>query len=400
MKDKLPNSRQTFWIIAVLLVTAFIVLLTLVFSSKTGKIEPELKPKLVRTILAKRTDKKVVVSAFGTVQANREVTIRSEVSGRVVFQSKNLVVGGLVQKDDILLRLDARDYLNALEQEKAAVERARFELEVEEGRQVVAKREWEQLKTSIKASEISEDLVLRKPHIREKKAALSAAESKLEKAKLDLSRVVIRSPMNGIVITEAVEIGDYITPQSEIARIVATDEFRVQVSVPVSKLKWIQIPQDNREDGISVRIVQDVGGMHIAREGKILRLLGNLDPSGRMARLLVAIEDPLGLKDPKSRDFPLLIGSYIYVEIDGPILKDIFVLPRETLRENEKVWIKNAQDQLEIRKVNIVQKQEEFVYIDEGLSDGEEVVISNLPLPIPGMELRTLIDTRPPEVEE
>ena len=396
LKERFPFFVQIFWILMVIFATILITVPLIIFKSQTTKIEPKTKPKLVRTLIAERTDERVVITAFGTVQANREVSVRAEVSGRVMFQSKDLVVGGLVEKGNILLSLDARDYKNTVEQEKAAVERAKFELEVEQGRQVVAKREWEQLQGSLKTAEISEDLALRKPHLREKEAALEAALSRLKKAQIDLSRTTLRSPMNAIVISENVEQGDYVTPQTEIARLAATDEFRVQVSIPVSKLKWINIPQEDNGTRSPVQVIQDLGGMSIVRKGRIMRLLGNLDPSGRMARLLVAIEDPLGLKNEGKSDFPLLIGSYIRVEIEGPLLEDVIVLPREALHEDNKVWVKNRNKQLDIRKVSIVQKHEDVVFIDEGIEEGEEIVISNLPLPVPGMTLRTLKNNNSP----
>jgi len=385
IREKLSLTNQGFLIVIAIGVTLLIASILFLTKPEPERTEPVPKSTLVNIYSATMSDEPVILTAYGVVQANREVTLRSEVSGRVIEQSENLVVGGLTKKDEILLRLDPRDYLIIIEQEKANLEKAEFEIQVEKGRQVVAKREWEQLAPSIKITELSEELALRKPHLREKKAALEAAKSKLEKAKLDYQRTVIRSPLNAIVIEESVETGDYITPQNEITQLVATDEFRVQVSVPVNKLEWIQIP------GGKVTVIQDLGkGQSKKREGTILRLLGNLDPSGRMARILVTIEDPLGLKNLQYRQNPLLIGSYIRVEFEGPVLENIFVIPREAVREDNQVWIQTEDNTLDIRNINIVLRHKDVVYINKGLKEGEKIVISSLPLALPGMLLRSV----------
>ncbi|MGA8165450.1 MAG: efflux RND transporter periplasmic adaptor subunit [Waddliaceae bacterium] len=383
-------NHQIFWIAVVIAATIVLSTASLYFSARTTKADPEPKPSIVEIIVAERTEEPVIVTAFGTVRAKEMVTLRTEVSGRVIEESPNLTPGGIVQKDEILFRIDPTDYLLLIEQAKAAVETASFELRLEKGRQVIAKREWEELGSSIKTTELSEELALRKPHLKEKEVALASAKSRLKKSNIDLKRTVIRSPMEAIVITEDMEVGDYVTPQNSLAALVGTDRFRIQVSIPAGKLPWISIPHNKEEKGSAATVIQDLGNISVARQGEVVHLLGDLDVSGRMARLIVEVKDPLSLKDPSYRDFPLLIGSYVRVEIEGPPLKDVFILPREALRENDTVWIKNADNQLESRPVRLVQKREDAVVIDEGISDGEEVITSKIPLPIPGMQVETV----------
>lgn len=391
MENRKGTGRrwQIFWILAVSVVSLAVTAALIVFESKTEMETPVKQARLVRTLQAEQTAEQVVVEAFGTVQADRELTLKAEVSGRVVYQAANLAIGGIVNQGEALVRLDPRDFQNLVQQARAAVELARFELQVERGRQVVAKREWEQLKDSIRATDLSEELALRKPHLREKQAALSAAISRYDKAKLDLKRTVVASPMKAIVISEAVEIGDYVTPQSEIARLAAVDQFRVQVSLPVDKLRWIKLPKAGEEGSVPVRVIQETGARQIVRKGRLMRLLGDLEPGGRMARLLVAVEDPLGLNDGDMAAFPLLIGSYIKVEIDGPKIEGLFVLPRAAVRENDQVWIMNREGRLEVREIGILQKREQTVLVDRGIAEGDRIILSALPLPVPGMELRT-----------
>ena len=64
-------------------------------------------------------------------------------------QNERLLRGVTLAEGDLLVEIDPRDYEAILEQEKASLARALFDLKVEEGRQVVARREWGLLKGSI-----------------------------------------------------------------------------------------------------------------------------------------------------------------------------------------------------------------------------------------------------------
>lgn len=382
-------SKQFLWVMIVIAITSTLVGFIYFTRKDVAKEVKEQKPPLVQTITATPVDFKASLEAFGTVQANREVAVRPEVSGRIVEQSSHLILGGILKKGELLVRIDPKDYEILVEQEKAALEKAEFDLQVERGRQVVAKREWEQLNPSFPKSELSEELALRKPHLREKQAALEAAKSRLEKAMLDLKRTSVISPMNAVVLGETTEPGDYINPQTTIANLAATDEFRVQVSVPIGKISWVDFPDEMNGKGSKALIHIELGsGDQISYEGYVQRLLGNLDPSGRMARVVITVEDPLGLEEPERQRHPLLIGTYVRVEIEGPVLEDVYVLPRKALRENGRVWIVSSKSTLEFREVKVISGNTEEVVVQQGLDPGDEVITSHISLPLPGMKVR------------
>ena len=104
----------------------------------------------------------------------------------------------------------------------------------------------------------------------------------------------------------------------------------IQVSVPFSELKWIQFPQGNLP-GAEVEVVLDAGEGEIATwEGRVVRLLSDLDEVGRMARVVVAVQDPLGLESEKSDELPLLLGSYVEVRLDAGELENVITVPRDS----------------------------------------------------------------------
>ena len=82
-----------------------------------------------------------------------------------------------------------------------------------------------------------------------------------------------------------------------LAKLVGTDTFWVNVSLPVDKLRWISIPVINSDQGSAVKITYETGwGKDVYRVGTVKRLQAELEPEGRMAKLIVEVDDPLSLK--------------------------------------------------------------------------------------------------------
>ncbi len=361
------------------------------------KADRTLKPTLVNVLTARMQDERAVVTAYGTVQAHRRLIVQPEVGGRVVQLNPKLVIGGILEQDEALLRIDPRDYQFAVDEQRASLAEAEFDLKVELGNQAVAKREWNLLKPSSgDVSALSQQLALRRPHLKEKYVALQAAKSRFRKAQLDLQRTIVRTPFHALVLQESVEKGQLVNAQSSVATLVDVDEFRVQVSVPIHQLEWITFPGSGSQ-GARVRVIREIGNDEpVERRGTVVELLGDVTENGRMAQVLVAIRDPLELDKPDNGRRPLLLGEYVRVEIEGPTLRDVIVLPRPTIREGSRVWVNNAENQLEVRQVDVVLSRKETVLISRGLRDGEQVITSQLTAAIPGLVLRTVDEATPP----
>jgi hypothetical protein len=113
-----------------------------------------------------------------------------------------------------------------------------------------------------------------------------------------------------------------------------------------------------------------------------------------MAQLLVSVNDPLGLADDTSPAPPILIGSYVHVEIEGKSVESVIPIARDYVRDGNRVWIMNDRHQMEIRLVEIVFRDKDVVYVSEGIRPGERIVTTDISSPIEGMPLR-LNDTPP-----
>ena len=379
-------------------VTFFVILLILGFGGCTSLLllwtgpetvpEEKIKPaKIVQTIPLVSQKRSVAVSAFGSVVPSKKVVIKPQVTGQVIWQSDSITIGGQVKEGDELIRIDPNDYELALAEVKSNFEQARFEREVESGRQVIAKREWNELQSELDMEEVNKSLVLREPHLRRAKALMEKAQNDIELAKLQLSRTVIQAPFNAMVVAESVEVGQLLNPGSEICELVGTDEFWIQVTIPFSQLKWVQFPE-NGQPGAEAQVILDTGeGESITWKGRVIRLSGDLDPLGRMARLVVSVTDPLDLCRESDSKFPLLLGSYVEVKIDAGELEDTFTIPRAALREGNQIWVVGDDNLLKILPATVLWPEKETVIISNNLAKGDQLIVSDLQVALPGMKV-------------
>jgi len=356
--------------------------------------QAERKPSavLVEVRTVELETRRVRVRGMGLVVPARVVTLKPQVTGTVVEQGPRLAPGGRFRAGDVLVRIDPSDYELAVRQAEAEVKQARADLALERGRQVVAEREWTLLGTEMPESDAGRDLALRKPQLAAAEARVDTAESRLDLARLNLERTVIRAPFNAVVTDENSELSQLVSPTTPIATLIGTDEFWVRVSIPLARLRFIDIPGSSGAEGAHAEIVQAAGrDGELRRRGRVVRLLGDLDPKSRFARLLVEVEDPFGIE---SHAPPLLAESYVGVEIEGRELRDIVAVPRTALREGGRVWVMNADDRLDLRPVKVAWSAEDTVLVHvfgedgAGLRDGERIVMSTIPAPVPGMLLR------------
>lgn len=348
--------------------------------------EPSELVTSVETFVATAADMPVHLQVTGAVRAAKQVTVVPEVTGRIVKLSKNLIPGSRFKKGQLIARIDPKDYLLNLTQEKSRVDQANLDLQVERGRAAVAEEEWKLIVGDLAEDESVSELALRKPQLQVAEQQTVTARSGVERARLNLQRTVLRAPFNAMVLEKKVDEGQLVGPTTPVAALMGTDELWVTVSVPVAQLASIDIPGVNAKKGSEATVIQRVGpGNTIVRKGEVIRLQGQLDAQNRTANLLVSIKDPFGGEET---DLPLLAGAYVEVKIVGRDMSGVFEIPREGLREDAFVWLADKKNRLEKAPVTVGWGTRNQVVITHGLKDGDRIVVSPLSFPMEGMHVK------------
>ncbi|MFP4128470.1 MAG: efflux RND transporter periplasmic adaptor subunit [Desulfonatronovibrio sp.] len=356
--------------------------------SAPQRVQEKEQHVLVRVLEAEFENRNSVISSTGTVREVREAEISAEVSGRIEYVSEQLLPGKVLDKGEVIVRVDDRDYRFAIQNARAEVARAELELARIESSAAVARREWEMFQD--KDTEKPAPLVLYEPQLKNARAALDSARARLEQARLNLERTVIRSPFVSLVRSQNAAPGRYITPGSPVTVLAEIEKAEVIVHLPQSDVRWIDIPgPEDKEPGSEVLVRVMGKSRDSAVTGRISRSLGRVDPQTRMLGIVVEVEDPYAVSDKFSEhESELAFGSFVQVEITGPELEDVVVLPRQALRENSTVWIADKDDRLEIRDVSVKRFQEDQVMISSGIQSGERIILTNISAPAQGMKIK------------
>jgi RND family efflux transporter MFP subunit len=327
------------------------------------------------------------IRAMGTVMPDKEVLLKSKVSGEIVSISPQFVQGAVIQKGEMLLKIDDADYKIEVQKAQSALDKALSSLALEKGSQLIAKEELK-LINEILTDEIKEtDLALRKPQLVQAKADVDNARADLEKAKLNMSRAKVIIPFNALILEKHVNTGSLVTAQGSLATLVNVDAYRIEAQIPPDRLTSFMI---NEKTG-SKALVHS-GYSNQTWQGKVVRTTGKITSKSRMAGVIILVPDPLGIKkqggaENQKKNRQLLLDDHVDVQIFGETLENVFAISRSLLRDGNTVWVYNS-GVLEIKKVSLTWKEDNMVYIRDGIKTGDKIITSDIPVAINGMALQ------------
>lgn len=206
----------------------------------SGKSQPA---PVVTAAVVTRGDIVSTISASGTVEARHSVQVGSQVSG--VIESLLADFNSIVRKGQVLARLDQSLYRSAIEQAQANVTKAVAELE--RARVTAADAETKRSRAAglaerqlIPRNELDNATLTRDTavsQIRSAEASVSIARAALSQAQVNLAKTVILSPIDGIVISRNVDVGQTVAASmsAPILFLIAADLSHMQLSASVDE---------------------------------------------------------------------------------------------------------------------------------------------------------------------
>ncbi|MDK2847224.1 MAG: rane fusion protein multidrug efflux system [Desulfuromonadales bacterium] len=385
--------KSRFWIRVVapivILLAGVAIMALLIYLRKAPPRQPKENPGILVDVMIGRARKhRVQVAVTGTVQPRREARITPQVSGKVTWMNPRFIAGGFFAEGEQMFRIEDVDYRLAVEQATAQRARAELDLLTVQSQARIARREWQRLNAGGK--EEPNPLVVYEPQLKNARATLAAAEAAVSKARLELERTVVRAPFNCLVRSEQVDIGQYLTAGVTVGQVFGTDRAEIIVPLPLEELVWLQVPRfEGQKPGAQAQIIMDGGRREYVWQGRVVRSLGEVDARGRMARLVVSVDDPFYLKKPAPDDRPPLSpGLFVDIRIDGRILDDIVPVPREAVHEGDVVWVAGDDGLLHIRRIEVARRERKQVLVSGGIEDGERIVLTLLSGVADGLKLR------------
>lgn len=226
------------------------------------------------------------------------------------------------------------------------------------------------------------------------KERLSAARSDKERAQHDLERTVVVPPFDGLLSDVFVEQGQFVRAGEQLLRL--TDLSVVEIPVSLAYDDYLQIEQRlSRGESLPVRLASNETA-EARWNGTLVRAAPEADPQSRTVKVFVEVEQP-GVQSP------LLPGAFVHARIEGPAHEkkilipvtavldgDVFVAtPRpegfaDVSPENHSLAEGDDKTQpaglCSVRRqpVTLGRRYQSLVEVTSGLSDGDQIVVTNL----------------------
>lgn len=324
----------------------------------------------------------------GTVKTKTSTTLNPLVPGKVISISDKFQDGAFFKKGTILVQLDTTDFQSQIITSNASLARAEAALIQEKARAAQALRNWK----DIGFDEAPNDLVLRKPQLRQAEANLAAQQASLDKAKRTLARASIKAPFNGRVRKRIVGPGQSVGASTNLGEIYATDYAEIRLPLSSRQLEQITINEQGNQS-IPVTLTDAINSNNqTIWKANIKHVEGELDEASRELFVIAEIADPFGIL---TNSPPLRINKPVKASIKGNTLKGAFVIDRKHLYgANEIILIEN--NKIKRQKINIVWSTQDTIITQDPELKNKTLATSRLVFATNGSKVEII----PPEETE
>lgn len=290
----------------------------------------------------------------GSLEANEQVEIRSEVSG--IVQSIRFQEGSQVQKGQVLLKIN----------------------DIELQAQLIQATTREQL-----ASENSRraSLLLDKEAISQEEFEVISAEYQSAKAQTQLiesqiSKTLIRAPFSGRIGLRSISPGAYVTPNDLITRLVSSSDMKITFSVPEKYANQIEV---------GTELQFSVAGSAQKHIAKVYALEAEIEQATRTLRVRALAPNP---------DQKLIAGSFANVEFPLSKTQDAIIVPTQAVipvQDGRMVFIKENGKAKDVR-IQTATRTEKNVLVLEGLKAGDTLITTGIMSLRPGTSVNVNIN--------
>ncbi|MEZ4799444.1 MAG: efflux RND transporter periplasmic adaptor subunit [Flavobacteriales bacterium] len=413
------------WKLIIAIGGGFLLLVILIIVFSGGK-----EAKVVTLEKAEKRSIVETVTASGKLQPEVEVKIQSEVSGQII--ELPVKEGDIVEKGQLLLKINPDIYISALNRADAALSSAKANLAGSKARLAQAEAQFEAQKLNFERQQklfdqkaiskaeydnaVSQfqtsqaEVTASKESIHAAQFSIESAMASRNEAADNLKRTTIFAPMNGTVTALTKEIGETVLGNNMMSgdvvmKVSSLSTMEVNVEVNESDIVRVQLGDtatvevDSYRDMAFKGLVTEIGNTALNALSGISLSSNEVTNFSVKIRILASSYQEL-MKDKGEGFAPFKPGMSATVEIQTEKEMDVLSVPIKavTAREDTSstqgfgemkmmssnsndnkdpfiiVFVKNASSKAEIRVVETGIQDDEFIQIKSGLSEGDEVI--------------------------
>ena len=280
------------------------------------------------------------LSISGSIEANEQVEIRSEVSG--IVEAIYFQEGSTVSKGQVLFKV------NDLE--------LRAQLRQTSTREGLASENERRAKLLLQKEAISQeeyDLA---------RADLKSAQAQSQLIKVQIAKTAVRAPFSGRIGLRSISPGTYITPVILVAKLVNTGKLKITFSIPEKYATQVKT---------NTNITFTISGSTEKFTAKVYAI----EPEVAVATRTLQVRAITDNKNGK-----LLPGTFADVELPLDIIKDAIVVPTEAIipvQNGKKVFISSNGQAKEVM-IETATRTDASILVLSGLKAGDTIIISGV----------------------
>lgn len=324
---------------------------------------PSKPAPLVSIVRPSVSAQQIAISSTGSVVVRSYVTLIPQVSGKAIATSDALRNGGSFSAGETLVTLEKRDFVLALAQAQADVASAEASLELSMAEGSAAVSNYRMLN----AEKPVPPLVARAPQIAQAKAQLQSAVARRDIQQTNLDRSVFSLPFAGRVVESTADEGQILNAGQSFGRVYALDAVEIVISLAPEQLAKIA-PAKNRQVTITID--------GVSFEGVVDRVAAERDSRSRFSQVFIT----------PTNDQTLTPGTFVSVELKGPVVNDTFLLPESAIQVGQVFWTVSNGNLVEVA-ANVLGRQN-GQYLVEAFEYDQGIVAGTVPGARDGLPVR------------
>jgi len=297
-------------------------------------------PTVVSAVVASANEFANTLSVSGSIEANEQVEIRSEVSG--IVEGIYFKEGTLVSKGQVLFKVNDTELQaqlgQAIAKQELAVETERRNKILFE-KDVISREEYDIIQANLKTTQAQTQLI-----------------------RAQIAKTSYKAPFSGKIGLRYISPGTYLTPNVLVANLVNANPIKITFSIPEKYASDIRL---------NTEIQFSVSGKNEVYTAKIYAIEPNIDSSTRTLSIRALADNKQG---------KLIPGTFANVILPLNAIKDAIIIPTEAIipvQSGKKVFLAKGGKAQEVM-VETLTRTEKDVIVTSGIKIGDTVLTSGV----------------------
>lgn len=360
------------------------------------------------------TDVQPKLEVFGSTVAGREVDIRALVAGRVIDTSQELRDGAVIDRGDMIIKIDTFDYESALTESQAqraeavarrdelqaslAVERENLEFakaqlkiaqdDLQRARQLsrrgnISDRALDERQLTVTqrrqaVAQSQNTINVWQARVRQQEAAIKRLDNTIARNRQRLAETSLKAPFDAYVTNVGAQVGRMLSVNDRVATLIDRDWIEVRFTLTDRQFGRLAASK-GRLIGQKVVVNWRVGGEVISYRATIDRIAAQVSADTGGVDVFARVVEPA-----TSGRVPLRPGAFVEITLDDVLYENVAAVPAASVYGGETVYA-IVDDRLEARTVEVVGSDGGRLLVRGDLKSGERIAATRLSAPGTGV---------------